>query len=460
MPDLGDTPLAAAPPCLGGAAVVGSERWSWRQIHQAAIQLARELRPGASVCNLCGSRAGFLVVWLAALRRGCVQVLPPSGGASDLDSILRLSADPVVVVDDAALLESAWAEHAYCFVLPLLPPADSVPDAELAWAPDWDAPLVRLYTSGSTGSPEVQVKTIGQLTRGAQALAARLRDELGPQLNGVARIVCSVPPQHMFGLETSVMLSLVSGIPVQEGRPLLPGDVSAAIAAGDGAAAWIATPLHLRALAQAGETLEQCRLVIVSTMQLAPALARQCEAAVPAPVLEIYGSTETGALAMRRTATETPWRGLCGVRFESSAASTSVWGNHFTSPQVLADRIEVVADGSFVLLGRSGDLLKIAGRRASLSGLNLLLQDMPGLDDGVFFLPASDSSTARLVLIYAGAVLDRKAALTWLRSRIDPVFLPRVMIRVKQLPRSAAGKLPRAALEAIHSAHREGQHAP
>lgn len=457
MPHLNDTALAAAPSHLDGIAVLGPQQWSWRDVHAASVALSLKLRPGASVCNLCGTRAGFLVTWLAALRRACVQVLPPSGGPGDLVSILRSSADAIVVVDDAALLEPAWAGHAQCLVNPLQRERDAVRDDDLAWEPDWDAPLVRLYTSGSTGAPEVQRKTLRQLARGAQVLSARLQQVLGEDLGGLARIVCSVPPQHMFGLETSVMLSLVTGLPVQEGRPLLAGDVSSALASGAGPAVWIATPLHLRAVEQAGEPLAHCRLVVASTMQLAPSLAEKCEALIGAPVMEIYGSTETGAVATRRTARETAWRGLDGVRFETSAEGTNVWGLHFDSPHRLADDVELASDGSFRLLGRHGDLLKIAGRRASLGGLNLLLQDMPGLKDGVFFLPASDSPTERLVLIYAGAEIGRAAVLEWLRARMDPVFVPRTLIRVESLPRSATGKLPRAALEQIHSAHRRGK---
>jgi acyl-coenzyme A synthetase/AMP-(fatty) acid ligase len=159
---------------------------------------------------------------------------------------------------------------------------------------------------------------------------------------------------------------------------------------------------------------------------------------------------------MRRTARESEWRALDGVRLESSAEGTRAWGEHFESPRMLSDHIELQADRSFRLLGRHGDMLKIAGRRASLSGLDQLLQEMPGLEDGVFFLPATDSSTERLVLIYAGAQIDRKAALAWLRARMDPAFLPRLLIHVERLPRSASGKLPRAALEQIHAEHRKG----
>jgi hypothetical protein len=102
-----------------------------------------------------------------------------------------------------------------------------------------------------------------------------------------------------------------------------------------------------------------------------------------------------------------------------------------------------------VLLGRQADLIKIAGRRASLAGLNLLLQDLPGLQDGVFHLPATGHATQRLCLVYAGPPLDRAATDRWLRERLDPAFLPRAYLRVDRLPRDANGKLLRPELEQL-----------
>jgi len=267
-------------------------------------------------------------------------------------------------------------------------------------------------------------------------------------------IVCSVPSQHMFGLETSVLLPLVHGVALFDGRPLLPADVRAAFERCAGGACWVATPLHLRAQVQSGEALARCRFVIASTMPLAPALAVEAEHCCGAPVLEIYGSTETGAVAMRRTAQDASWRPLPGVRVEPGDAGAIVRGTHFRSPQTLADQIEGDGRGGFHLLGRRGDLIKIAGRRASLQGLNLLLQDLPGLTDGVFYLPATGAPGERLILIHAGAPLDRTQVEAWLRARIDPVFLPRAIVRVDNLPRATHGKLPRQALDAIYDAWR------
>jgi acyl-CoA synthetase (AMP-forming)/AMP-acid ligase II len=291
------------------------------------------------------------------------------------------------------------------------------------------------------------------LLAGAQALAARLDPLVEGGLAAWRAIVSSVPPQHMFGFETSVLLPLLTGIPVVERRPLLPLDVHAALALAGGPAAWIATPLHLRALAQAGQELPDCRLALVSTMPLSPALAAQVEPLLRAPVIEIFGSTETGVLATRRTAVEPRWLPVGDVRLEQDDTATLACGAHFPSPRSLADVIDLAADGSFELRGRHADMVKIGGRRASLSGLNLLLQDLPGLTDGAFYLPPSDGPAQRLVLVHAGK-LDRPAAERWLRERLDAMFLPRAWVQVERLPRDASGKLPRAALQAVYAAHR------
>lgn len=450
-------PLCAAHAYLDRSAIIGGQTWTWREVHVAARVLAAQLDETATVFNLCDSRLGFLVVWLAVLRKRCLQLLPPSSGRADLSALLRTSVNPTVIVDDEAAQRPEWGERARFLVWK--PQRSAVgDDAALAWSPDWAAERVRLYTSGSTGEPQPQAKTLGQLTEGARLLGARIDEEIIGGLDSIGALICSVPPQHMFGFEASVMLPLIRGTAVVERRPLLPADVRAAFEQSRAGAAWITTPLHLRSLQRADETLPNCRAVIASTMPLDASVAAETETLAGAPVLEIYGSTETGALAMRRTAREPRWRPLPEVHLTPYDDGCSVTGSHFTSPQQLADRVAVDDDGLFELIGRETDLIKVAGRRASLAGLNQLLQQLPGLEDGVFYLPATHSSTERLVLIHASRALDRAAAEAWLRARIDPVFVPRAFIAVDRLPRSSTGKLARAALDAIYDDWRkEGQ---
>jgi acyl-coenzyme A synthetase/AMP-(fatty) acid ligase len=451
-PELSHSALLAADALLDQPAIVSPDQtWTWRQVHQASIDLSKSLRHATAVCNLCTSRVSFLVTWLAALRSHALLVLPPSGGQADLAGVLKSISHPVIVADHSQPIHQSWRSSAECLICPPIWQPSKASAEDLAWQPDWDRTAILLYTSGSTGAPEPQSKTLLHLAIGAQALGARLEREIAGGLAAVRRIVCSVPPQHMFGIEASVMLSLVHAIPVQEGRPLLPADVQQAFA-GSPATAWIATPLHLRGLVQSGEALPNCNLVVASTMPLTQQLAQQMEDLIGGPVLEIYGSTETGVLAMRRSAQEAAWEPVSGVRVESVTHGTLAYGPHFHSPVRVADEIEIGATGSFKLLGRSTDMIKIGGRRASLAGLNLLLQDLPGLEDGVFYLPTTMNPTERLCLIYSGPTLNRAAVEQWLRARVDSAFLPRTFVHVDKLPRSEIGKLPRHALDALFAA--------
>ena len=457
---LRESPLVGGRIHLDRLAVIGSvQQWTWRQVHLASLALADRLSHVTTVCNLCSTRVGFLVTWLAALRSGCLQVLPPSGGHADLAAILRSCSNPMVIVDDEKLLQPQWNDYARCLVNSPAVMQCSTSKNVSEWLPDWDSPIVRLYTSGSTGTPEPQTRTLGQLARGAQVLGRRLDEEVDGGLSALTSLVCSVPPQHMFGLETSVMLSLVHGIPVLDRRPLLPADVMTAFEQLADGAIWIATPLHLRALVSTGDDIPNCSVVIASTMALDPVVAGHAERRTKAPVLEIYGSTETGVVAMRRTTRDLNWRPVQGVRIDISDTGTQVSGAHFPSPQMLTDHIEADPSGDFKLLGRHGDMIKVAGRRASLAGLNLLLLDLPGLTDGVFYLPATGGPAERLVLIYSGEALNVDATERWLRERIDSVFLPRGIIHVPSLERTDSGKLSRAVLDRLYTTWRSERRA-
>ena len=448
------SPLVADAAHLSRPAVVGARgTWTWHQVHEASIEFARQIGGASAVCNLCSSRLAYLVTLLATLRNRSLMVLPPSGSDADIAAVLDARANTLVVGDSMQgvdpACEFAIRQGAYVACRPEPKPC-TAPASALAWQPAWDAVAVLLHTSGTTGAPQPQAKTLLQLATGALLLGARLANDVPGGLDAVDHLVCSVPAQHMFGLECSVMLPLVHGTPVLDRRPLLPADVAAAFdEAGRGA--WIATPMHLRSVVQSGKTLPRCAFAIVSTMPLGHALALQSEHVLAAPVLEIYGSTETGALALRRTARGTRWSPLAGVSLDPVDGATLARGAHFPSPVRLLDEIVVEANGSFTLLGRQADLVKIAGRRASLAGLNLLLQELPGLGDGVFYLPATGNPTERLCLIYSGAPLERAATRRWLRARLDPVFLPRDFIRLARMPRGETGKLRLHSLDLAYS---------
>ena len=127
-------------------------------------------------------------------------------------------------------------------------------------------------------------------------------------------------------------------------------------------------------------------------------------------------------------------------------------GGHLDDELKLPDRVEIVSEQEFILIGRPGDMIKIAGKRASLEALTAELLRIPGVRDGVCFLPEADGADGQRVAALAVAPgLKRAAILRALRERVDPAFLPRPLLMVDALPRTATGKLAREGLLAARA---------
>jgi acyl-coenzyme A synthetase/AMP-(fatty) acid ligase len=204
----------------------------------------------------------------------------------------------------------------------------------------------------------------------------------------------------------------------------------------------------LRALLTEQATLPAVDQLLSATAPLSQDLANEAESRFGAPLFEIYGCTETGQLASRRTTAGAEWHTLPNVRLRREGQTLWAEGGHIDSPTGLADVIEPTGDGppwtTFLLHGRHADLVNIAGKRTSLAYLNHQLNAIAGVQDGVFLLPREDTpdGIGRLTALVVAPGLTPAALVQALRERIDPVFLPRPLLFVAALPRNATGKLP------------------
>jgi acyl-coenzyme A synthetase/AMP-(fatty) acid ligase len=139
-----------------------------------------------------------------------------------------------------------------------------------------------------------------------------------------------------------------------------------------------------------------------------------------------------------------------------TARNGRVWagGGHVDGRVELGDVLELVGEEHFLLRGRTADLVNIAGIRSSLAYLNHQLNMIPGVRDGIFFMPEGErpERVTRLTALVVAPGLDAAALTRALRERVHPAFLPRPLLFVDALPRNATGKLPRAALHALAEA--------
>jgi acyl-coenzyme A synthetase/AMP-(fatty) acid ligase len=396
----------------------------------AVAALAPALPPRGLPVNLCEDRYHFLVAFGAALALGQSVLLPSSRAPQVVREVLEAHAG-AYCVDDAQV--AAACGH-----------AASVPPAAITLPADHVAVLG--FTSGSTGRPQRHPKRWDAFGMTTRLNAERIRAEVGVE---AARpwILATVPPQHMYGMETSVLLPLIGDMGVHAARPLLPADVAAALHELPAPRVLVSTPVHLRALLESAVELPPLAVVLSATAPLERALAAAFETRHATRVLELFGSTETCVIATRRTAREDAWRLYNGVTLSPMPDGTRVEAPWFAAPTVLQDVIELLPERRFALRGRNVDLLEIAGKRASLAELTRRLLAVPGVRDGVVFQPDACTGAVRRVAALAVAPGLRAAAIVdALRHAVDPAFLPRPLVLVDQLPRNDVGKLPRERL--------------
>jgi acyl-coenzyme A synthetase/AMP-(fatty) acid ligase len=316
---------------------------------------------------------------------------------------------------------------------------------------------VKAYTSGSTGTPQAHTKLWRSFSRSSALNAMRMRECLEP-LHGNAQpwIVATVPPQHMYGLETSVLLALLSDMAVHAGRPLFPADIAAALEEVPEPRVLVTTPVHMRAIVASGQKFPRVAVVLSATAPLDAELARAIEKQLDTTLLEMFGSTETCVIATRRTSSEDSWHLYPEVMLEPDAEGVNVNAPWFAAPMRLQDVIERKPGNRFIIRGRNADMVDVAGKRASLADLTRRLLAVPGVQDAVVFQPEAGASgvVRRVAALVVAPDLAPEAIAEQLARTVDPAFIPRPLIRVKALPRNDVGKLPREKLLEALRVHR------
>jgi acyl-coenzyme A synthetase/AMP-(fatty) acid ligase len=439
-------PLIAGPAARSPIAWRAGAPLSSAQYLADCARLAALLPARAHVLNACTDRYRFAVGLGAALLRGQVTLLPANHTAETVRWLREFAADAYVLADDARAAID-------------LPRVDFPPgEADAGTAPgipgiEADRLCAIVFTSGSTGTPVPSRKRWGALVRDVHGALVRWGAAAAR-----GAVLGTVPPQHMYGFESTVLAALQGGGALCAERPFYPADVCAALERLPRPRVLVTTPFHLRALLEDVAQPPPADLLLCATAPLSAELARLAEARFGAGLLEIYGCTETGQIATRRTAREPAWQTLPGVRVELHEGRAWASGGHVEERTALGDVLEPLAADRFLLCGRISDTVNVAGKRSSLAFLDAQLMAIQGVADGVFFMPEEEATdgVTRLAACVVAPGLRREELLAQLRRRIDPAFLPRPLVLLERLPRAATGKLPLETLRAIARAHQAG----
>lgn len=320
------------------------------------------------------------------------------------------------------------------------------------------ATAVVLHTSGSTGAPARLTKRFDQLDAELAAHA-----ELWPLADGC--VISQVSHQHIYGLLTGVLHPLCASAPFSGDACCYPETLAARLKDAGGAdlaPVVVSSPAQLTRLPAhlPWSELPRPLRLFSSGAPLASKHAQRTESLLHAPVIEIYGSTETGGIAQRRQALSAAWQPLPGVQVVCEDECLALRSPFLQAPQrwwQQPDRVAPVRNG-FELLGREDRVVKVAGKRVSLSHIERILATAPDiLDARCIDLGRSDGRLG-VVAVLPSAVIPhehatRHALIQRLRAHLSPhlerVTIPRYWRFVDTLPCNAQSKFDRSLINQL-----------
>lgn len=426
-----------------------SGRLQVREFLFAAETLAQQLPQHEFVINLCENRLAFMLSFCAVLLRGQTNLLPQNRGLATQEYLHRRYKN-VYVLHDGVEVATGISELDLRTVQFAKGSAEKIPEISLSHL------AAIAFTSGSTGEPQPNIKTWHTFVRSSEINASYMLPSTQQTLFELA----TVPGQHMWGLETSILIPMMNNVCISDSKPLMPQDVQRALQRINAPRVMVSTPVHLRALVLSGLDFPTVERILCATAPLTEQLAIETETVFQGELHEVFGCSEVGSMAIRRTAQTQVWQLFEGLNMNKNAVEEchEIRAEHLPAAVTLQDQIEQMDTRQFRLLGRGNDMLEIAGKRGSLQEMNKILLSAPDVMDGVIFFPTDDfpstekHKTQRLAAIVAFQKSEtdkeqqKKQLLHYFRQRLDPVFIPRPLYVVDALPREENGKLPRSKL--------------
>lgn len=319
-----------------------------------------------------------------------------------------------------------------------------------------------LYTSGSTGSPKAFPKRLKELEIECLELWRIWKDIVSAR-----KVYSTVNHHHIYGLLFSILLPLQAGLPFSDSILQYPESLEAL---GDPAPVLVCSPAFLKRVAEVSVSpgLFSSGLTVFSSGGVLPLeTAQAVKNSLGCAPLEIYGSTETGGIAWRKSVEEELWKPF--DRHNITIAENGqirVRSPYITDPDgfLCGDLGRLCSDGRFALEGRVDSIVKIEEKRISLTEVEKRLGESPYVAQSCV-IPLTGKRQylgAAIVLSPAGNAFFRDATKRemneWFREHLsaflESTVIPKKWRFVGSLPRNSEDKLLRAEIEALFRKNR------
>ncbi len=358
-------------------------------------------------------------------------------------NIAALAVDTLFAVETVFAIDTLKEQH--------------VAVANNEWAPLSDNDiLLYVFTSGSSGEPKAIAKNLSQI----QAELDNLQALWGRTLHDTT-LMASVSHQHFYGLLFRLLLPLSNGCRFVRDTIQYPEQWFATTQQMH-PVSWVASPAlykRMQPLLPWSALREHIAIMFCSGGKLPEENAAFLAAQLQQPVVEVFGSSETGGVGWRRAeGGNTPWTCFNGVTVTRSEEGALVIQSPYLPDNAayqMGDSVDVLAnnqlgDHQFALGARLDRIVKIEEKRVSLPQLEQHLCTHPWVKEA-HVLPLAiqgrQSLGAVVVLtpdVASAALATRKQLTDALREHMahayEAVTLPKKWRFVTEMPLNAQGK--------------------
>lgn len=254
------------------------------------------------------------------------------------------------------------------------------------------------YTSGSTGFPTAALKTKENINSEIDDLTTLLSSYT------IKKVIVTVPFIHIYGSLFGLFYPLHNNIDIVLKEHFLPNDLLDLI---DDYSLVITTPLYIKALNKISSKKDLNKSIFISsTAPLLSEDAKEFKEKFNSNVIQIFGSTETGGIAYKQSDEEL-WTPLKSVKISTNKNSELKVNSPYVSNIIYEkefkqtnyeiqtfDYVELL-DNKFKLIGRSSQILKIAGKRYSTIQIENILEKDEDISKALVLVNSSNNNSLR-----------------------------------------------------------------
>jgi acyl-coenzyme A synthetase/AMP-(fatty) acid ligase len=412
-------------------------------------QFSSRKMAGKPVC-LCTEDHGIIAAaLLASLAGGPVFILPYSLSSQVILETREAMKFKYAIVDNSIVLPEG--------VQGIRPERGTWPPRRSISARDINSLFMQLFTGGSTGKPKVWPKTPVNLFAEAAYQAGKYR------FAAADLVAATVPPYHIYGLLYTVMAPFLASASVMPGIFVYPHEI-VSVLRDNPVTILVSVPVHYHVLNGAIIQPQRLRMAFSSAGPLDPedALAFYRQTGVGPE--EIYGSTETGGVACRSSATG---RNLLEpfecLKWKISHDRLCV-KSPFISPDIpvdehgffmTGDRAALIADGRFTILGRADGVMKVGGKRVDLNDVQDKIKKIPKIRDIFLFSMRGRKGRDADIAAVIETDLDEIEVRQILSRVLEQYAQPRRIRIVDKMPSTSTGKYDREAIIKLFDAEQD-----